>query len=170
MGVRAGAREGGRAGRWAHPDELLLVVGAAEQDDRHPKDVVGRDSPRVRRLRLKNNLVAAHLHGSDQDRIQHLIILVRLGGPNVAASHRDGACMRRGKGCATRGWGVCLRELPLDVVRDRGDALKRDLKLCGCNIGPEREPWGFLSRGSWAGRAPGTDSRSGSGCPVPRRL
>lgn len=65
--------------------------------------------------------------------------------PTYLCDRRDGSCTWRGTGWAALSQGVCSRQLPLDVVRDRGDALERDLELCARNIG-QRKRRGAISR------------------------
>mmetsp|Transcript_32384 Transcript_32384/g.82558 ORF Transcript_32384/g.82558 Transcript_32384/m.82558 type:complete len:203 (-) Transcript_32384:260-868(-) len=60
----------------ADPDELLLVVEAAEQDDRHSQDVVRWYPSRVGGIGLEDKLVGAHLHGSYVNRVEQLVVVV----------------------------------------------------------------------------------------------
>eukprot|EP00966_Prymnesium_polylepis_P145266 3354596-Prymnesium_polylepis.1 len=103
---RAFSRTSARRAQRACDAHLLVLIEAREEDDGHTEDVVVGDAARVRRLGLEYNFVAAHLHRPDADRVEQLVVLVRLGRADID-------------------------ELPLDVVVERSDALKLDLKLRG---------------------------------------
>ena len=65
-----------------------------------------RDFARVGRFGLKDDLVAAHLHGPHKHGVEELIILVALSGAHVD-------------------------EFPLNILADRREALEAHLELEG---------------------------------------
>lgn len=67
----------------AHAHKLAAVVRAGEQDHCHAKQLVDRDALRVGRVRLEHKLVDPHGNRPDQQRVELLVVVVRLGGADV---------------------------------------------------------------------------------------
>ena len=67
----------------AHAHKLAAVVRAGEQDHRHAEQLVDGDALGVGRVRLEDKLVDAHGDRPDQQRVELLVVVVRLGRADV---------------------------------------------------------------------------------------
>ncbi len=67
----------------ADAHKFAAIVGARQQDHRHAEQLVDGDALRVGRVRLKDELVDADGDGADEQRVELLVVVVRLGRADV---------------------------------------------------------------------------------------